>query len=161
MRKCRWRSTRVVNTDGAAAPVSNSNVSVFLRMRLNQPPPSTGSLPVVFFSQSARCFFFPVLFLSLTFSPSLLHSIFCMQGLSTPLWCFKAGEGDEQRRESRVEEAGTYVTDDESIGLSVSLILPTFNQRDVKLLQKGHRPLSSLRPLTPVHPLWRERGERG
>lgn len=39
-----------------------------------------------------------------------------------------------------MEEAGTYVTDDESIGLSfclsVSLILPTPNQGDFKLLRK-------------------------
>lgn len=48
-------------------------------------------------------------------------------------------QGRETRRESQVEEAGTYVTDDESIGLSlcqVSLTLPIPNQEDFKLLQK-------------------------
>lgn len=159
MRKCRWSSTRhdaVVSTARSGilllvAAVGSLKKSVLfvtvifmwfcVSVAWVKPPqnPVPVRVPQSYFFQSARHFFKS----SLTFSPSLLHSIFIFfflhAGSFNPPWCFKAEEGDEQRnppirRENQVEEAGTLCHG--WVCLPVSLILSTLNKGHFKLLQK-------------------------
>lgn len=143
MRKCRWSSTRhdaVVLTGEFWGFVSVLTATSNVVLCVCLPAP-------VQFLQSffPKCQVFHVIvfaLLSFSYDSSSSSQYFLHAGSFNPRWCFKAGEGDEQRsppirRESRVEEAGTYVTDDESIGQSVcQSVCLTPNQGDFKLLQK-------------------------
>lgn len=143
MRKCRWSSTRhdaVVLTGEFWGFVSVLTATSNVVLCVCLPAP-------VQFLQSffPKCQAFHVIvfaLLSFSYDSSSSSQYFLHAGSFNPRWCFKAGEGDEQRsppirRESRVEEAGTYVTDDESIGQSVcQSVCLTPNQGDFKLLQK-------------------------
>lgn len=143
MRKCRWSSTRhdaVVLTGEFWGFVSVLTATSNVGLCVCLPAP-------VQFLQSffPKCQAFHVIvfaLLSFSYDSSSSSQYFLHAGSFNPRWCFKAGEGDEQRsppirRESRVEEAGTYVTDDESIGQSVcQSVCLTPNQGDFKLLQK-------------------------
>lgn len=143
MRKCRWSSTRhdaVVLTGEFWGFVSVLTATSNVVLCVCLPAP-------VQFLQSffPKCQAFHVIvfaLLSFSYDSSSSSQYFLHAGSFNPRWCFKAGKGDEQRsppirRESRVEEAGTYVTDDESIGQSVcQSVCLTPNQGDFKLLQK-------------------------
>lgn len=130
MRKCRWSSTRhdaVVLTGEFWGFVSvltaTSNVVLCVC------PPAPVQFLQSFFPKCQAFHVIVFALLSFSYDSSSSSQYFLHAGSFNPRWCFKAGEGDEQRsppirRESRVEEAGTYVTDDESIGQSVSLSHP-------------------------------------
>lgn len=162
MRKCRWSSTRhdaVVLTGEFWGFVSVLTATSNVGLCVCLPAP-------VQFLQSffPKCQAFHVIvfaLLSFSYDSSSSSQYFLHAGSFNPRWCFKAGEGDEQRsppirRESRVEEAGTYVTDDESIGQSVCQSVCFTPTRETSSYCKRTSSLS-LRPLTPVHPLWREK----
>lgn len=112
-----------------------------------------------YFFQSARHF----LKSSLTFSPSLLHSIFiffcfCMQGHSTLHDALRRRR--EMSRESTNKEGessggGRHVMS--RMSLFACLFNPVHPEQGALQVTAKRCPLLSLKPLTPVHPLWREK----
>lgn len=155
-----------------SGPGSDSNKTVVLCKGAQVEPPDTKLCFCGLFKKkkkkSAR--HFPSLWPPLHLRPSLLllflHSIFCMQGHSTPHDALRQGREVSRaeqsradppiRRENRVEEAGTELVDG-WVNSSVSVILATPSPgggRGRQVSAQGRYPLTLL---TLVHPLCGEK----